>query len=43
MNPKKLLRFALLISLAGMFCSKAPVIPQASNRVVLGEFFTHDM
>jgi hypothetical protein len=23
-------------------CSKAPIIPQASNRVVLGEFFTQD-
>ncbi len=43
MNPKKLTLFIIMIILAGVFCSKAPVIPQASNRVVLGEYFTHDM
>ncbi len=43
MNPKKMILFIIFTLLAGVFCSKAPVIPQASNRVVLGEFFTHDM
>jgi hypothetical protein len=43
MNPKKLALFIIIVLLAVVFCSKAPVIPQASNRVVLGEYFTHDM
>jgi hypothetical protein len=45
MNMKKIIPacFIMAMIFGGLTCSKAPIIPQASNRVVLGELFTHDM
>jgi len=43
MRTTKLSCFILVMIFMVLECSKAPIIPQASNRVVLGEFFTHDM
>jgi hypothetical protein len=46
MNMKKTTLSCLIIFmiLLAMTCSKAPgPFPQASNRIVVGEFFTHDM
>lgn len=46
MNMKKtfLSCFIMSVIFIGFTCSKAPIVyPDAQNRIVLGEFFTHDM